>query len=100
MRTRIVFGAILLLFGLGIVGASAQSLVFGPSSAVMCKNEVMHPGERCHFSGSGGTTTKSYSQMKDEKNRITAPVAGIVVGAIVVCLAGIAFWGAYRDTRK
>ncbi|MBW0019202.1 MAG: hypothetical protein JO236_16870 [Mycobacterium sp.] len=96
----LVLGGVLLLVGLGIIGASVQSLVAGPNSAVKCHNEVMSPGDYCQITSNGSTTSKSYTEMKNEKKGIGAPVAGMVLGGIVGALGAYVLWGAYRTRRE
>jgi hypothetical protein len=98
-KKAFVVGAIFLLVGLGIVGASVQSLVAGPSSAVMCNNRVMQPGDRCEIRSNGSSTTHSYSEMKSDKNSIVAPVVGMIFGGIVLLIGGAAVRSGLRERR-
>ena len=81
-RAPLVVGLILAVAGVAFIGVSVQSMVFGPRSPVECRGEVMGPGDSCDITTNGSTTTKSYSELKSEKNRIAAPVAGIVGGDV------------------
>jgi hypothetical protein len=92
----LVVGLIIFLAGLGIVGASVQSLGYGPGSAVKCNNKVMSPGESCELTSNGFTTRKSYDELKNAKKIIAAPVAGIVVGGVVLIWGGYIVWVSYR----
>jgi hypothetical protein len=91
----VVFGVILALAGLGLIGASVQSLISGPSSAVECHGEVMSTYDYCDITTNGSTVRKSYSELKDEKKSIVAPVAGIVFGTLVLLLGGGVLRAAY-----
>lgn len=99
-KKAFIIGAIFLLVGLGIVGASVQSLVAGPSSAVKCNNRVMEPGDRCEIRSSGHSTTHSYSEMKNDKNSIVAPVVGMIFGGIVLLIGGAVLRSALRERRN
>jgi hypothetical protein len=96
----LVIGLILAVAGVAIIGFSVQSMVAGPSSAVKCHGEVMGPGDSCDITSNGSTTTKSYSELKSEKNSIVAPVAGIVIGSLPLVLGGVILLGAYRQRRE
>jgi hypothetical protein len=96
----LVVGLIILLAGVGIAGASVQSLVYGPSSAVKCNNEVMNPGDSCKVTTNGSSTYKSYDELKSAKKSIVAPVAGIVFGSLLLLWGGFILWGAYRARRE
>jgi hypothetical protein len=96
----LALGVLLLLAGIGFIGASVQSLIAGPNSEVKCHNEVMHPGERCVIRRHGARITKSYNQMLEEKNNNVAPIAGFIVGGVVLVAGGAFLWAAYRKRRE
>jgi hypothetical protein len=102
-RTPLVIGLILAVAGAAIIGFGVQSMVFGASSAVECSNgEVIGPGEGCKFTNrqGGSTTTRSYSELKREKKSIVAPVAGIVIGSLLLLWGGVILLGAYPQRRE
>jgi hypothetical protein len=96
----LALGVLLLLAGIGFVGASVQSVAAGPNSVVKCHNEVMHPGDRCVMRRHGARITKSYNQMQEEKNSNMAPIAGFIVGGVVLVAGGAFLWAAYRKNRE
>ncbi|MDN5727296.1 MAG: Trp biosynthesis-associated membrane protein [Propionibacteriales bacterium] len=83
---------ILALAGLGVL---LWPVTLGANPTIMCREQVMQPGDRC--AKADGESEQTYEERLDTR-RTAVPVI-MVVGAVMIIFAGVLVVGEVRRTK-